>query len=124
MARSEPTNFFPAVNAGVAQVLRNRLVVRSGNARGFVGATLGTQLPFGVTREDIAVGGHASIQVAGVADVTAGAAFNRGVQLTTDGQGRAVAAAAADEVWGISEQAAGAAGDVIEMLIQPKGLVV
>ncbi|SIQ08307.1 hypothetical protein SAMN05880582_101660 [Rhizobium sp. RU20A] len=66
--------------------------------------------------------GHAScIAVGGVSKVEAGAAFNPGVQISTDAQGRAIAATSGAYVLGTSILGAGAAGEIVSVLLDNNG---
>jgi hypothetical protein len=71
-------------------------------------------------------GERCDIVMAGMCFVEAGAAFAVGARLTSDGQGRAVAAApnagVNNSIIGIAVDAAQAAGDIVRMLISPHSL--
>jgi len=67
----------------------------------------------------------AKVRVAGTSKVVAGAAVTQGALLTTNASGQAVTATSGTDttkyVIGIALEDASAAGDIIEMLIQPQG---
>ena len=103
-----------------------RRIVRFGTGKGSV--TLGaaaTDDLVGVTDHtaDTASGARVDVHRAGLVEVEAGAAFAKGKPLTTDGTGRAIAAAPAAganvRIIGLSEAAAGAAGDVVDVMLAP-----
>lgn len=91
-----------------------------------------TQLPIGVVEENVDVGkvatGKAAVNVLvlGIARVVAGAAIaSIGVEIMSDTTGRAVAAATTgNRVCGINLQTAGAAGDLIDVLLTPAGRLI
>lgn len=56
------------------------------------------------------------------AQVEAGAAFNAGAELTADSQGRAVSASTGNKVVGYARDTATAAGQLIEIQVQPRTL--
>jgi hypothetical protein len=59
----------------------------------------------------------------GLYGVKAGAAFNAGVQLTTDSSGRVIATSATgDFIVGISKGAAGGANEIVPVLVGPMGI--
>lgn len=113
------------LTAGAA--LTNKRLVKIGAAdRTVIPAAAATDTPFGVAEFDAASGDTATIQVDGVAFVEAGAIVSRGDKITSDASGRGVTAAPAagtnNGVIGIALQAAGAAGDWIEVLLIPSTL--
>ncbi len=73
---------------------------------------------------DVGASRSASVVLSGIAEngVVAGAAFAAGAKLTTDSQGRAVAAAPAagtnNQIVGIALEQATAAGDIVRILVQ------
>lgn len=71
----------------------------------------GTSTEAGTSTNFIGVQGY------GIAKVEAGAAVSRGDQVTSDASGRAVTAATGNNVAGKALQAAGAAGDIIEVYL-------
>jgi hypothetical protein len=68
-------------------------------------------------------GARLDVIVDGIADITAGAALTRGALLTSDAQGRVIAATAAAgtnvRVIGVAMASAGAAGEVIPVAVSP-----
>lgn len=64
-----------------------------------------------------AVGREAEVGVRGVTKVRAGASFAAGVKIQSDAAGLAILAASGDEVLGVSLEAAGASGEIVEMLL-------
>lgn len=106
-------------------IAARRLVYTSGLAKAKIAdATSDTTIakrPIGVSAEVAAASGdRADIHLAGIADVTSGAAFTVGATLKADGTGRAVTTSTANDfVAGIALQAAGSAGEIVPMLIMP-----
>jgi len=87
-------------------------------------AAAATDALVGITSElPVTAGERCDVARAGMACVEAGAAFAVGVLLTSDAQGRAVAAAPAAganaRVIGMADEAASAAGDVVWLLLSP-----
>ncbi|MEW5885552.1 MAG: capsid cement protein [Pseudomonadota bacterium] len=81
-------------------------------------ATSATAASIGISDQiQVAAGQRIDVVVAGIADVTAGAAVAHGAPLTADAQGRAVTAAAGNRVIGVALDAAAAAGDRIRCVI-------
>lgn len=58
------------------------------------------------------------VVVAGITEVECGGSVTRGVQLTSDADGKAVAGAAGNRVVGVA-MASGVSGDIIPVLISP-----
>jgi|SRR6185295_19091339 len=65
---------------------------------------------FAVSAAELAKGKGASIREDGTTEWEAGAAITRGADVTVDANGRCVAAAATQRVWGVARQAASGAG--------------
>lgn len=63
----------------------------------------------------------ATVMIDGVSRVRAGAAVAAGVGVTIDAQGRVVAAAAGNPIVGVTETAAGAADEIVSVLLKPLG---
>lgn len=89
-----------------------------------VTAAAATDAIIGVTNEvSPAINERCDVIVEGIAFVTAGAAVGLGALVTADASGRAVTAAPAagtnNRIIGIAFEAAGAAGDVIRVLLTP-----
>ena len=88
-----------------------------------------TQVPIGVVMESVDVAKVATgkavcdVRVMGIARVVAGAAVAVMAEVSTDTTGRAITAATTSRVAGIALQAAGAAGDQIDVLLVPAGRV-
>jgi len=85
-------------------------------------ATAATQVLTGILQNKPAAAGRAAtVQVAGIAKVVAGAAVTVGDVLTTDGAGKAITfvptAATVEWVIGFAMTAAAAANEVIEVLL-------
>lgn len=87
-------------------------------------------VPTGVTLEDsdqvkVATGKViVGVQMLGIAKVTAGAAVALNAEVMSDTSGRAITAATTgNRVCGVALQAAGAAGDIIDVLLVPAGRV-
>ncbi len=71
----------------------------------------------GSLKDDPTIGETGTVVVLGVGKVKAGAAFGIGANLTSDAAGRAVTAGASDAVNGISLAAAGAANEIVSVLM-------
>lgn len=83
-----------------------------------------TDLALGVTTEiDVVAGEPVDVQLTGISEGRAGAAFGRGVKLTSDAIGRLVAAAPAAganvQIVGIAFEAATGAGDIRPVFLAP-----
>ena len=72
---------------------------------------------FGVTAPEQAKGKGASVRTAGRSLMEAGAAIALGVAVMADTQGRAITATATNRVIGVTEDAAGAAGDQVSVML-------
>lgn len=102
-----------------AAILPNRIVKFGSSDGAVVTAAAATDALIGVSDalgQDTA-GARVEVIVTEIADITAGAAFARGVPITSDSQGRAIAAAPATganvRIVGIAQAAASAAGDLV-----------
>jgi hypothetical protein len=71
----------------------------------------------GVCENAPSSGQHASLCVNGESKVVAGASYSVNALLTTNGSGRAIAAASGQQVLGRARQAAGADGDVTSVYV-------
>ena len=90
--------------------------MKSGTAAGQVNLCAATtDTVVGVLCNRPKAGRAASLAIDGVKKVVAGAAVTRGVSVTTDTTGRAIAAGAAATSFGVALEAAGAAGDLIRV---------
>lgn len=73
-----------------------------------------------------AVGNRVDVVLLGVTEVEAGAAFAAGTLLTADATGRAIVAAPAagvnNRIAGVALQPANAAGDIVQMYVNPMSL--
>jgi hypothetical protein len=89
-------------------------------------STASTEVLMGVLTDGVANGSSAkagvSVAITGIAKVRAGAAVNTGQPLTSDGQGRALPAAAGDHIIGRALTDAGGADEIFECLLLP-GLI-
>lgn len=100
--------------AAAAAIAANRFVTPAGAQAGADANTLG------VARTAAAAAGEKiPVDVLGTAVVEAGAAITAGATLESDANGRAVTWATAGAKVGIALQAAGAAGQFIEVLLIP-----
>ena len=70
-----------------------------------------------------ALGGRVDVVLSGVCEVEAGAAFSAGALLTADASGRGIVAAPGagtnNRIVGIALQPAGAAGDIVQVNVNP-----
>lgn len=119
MADANFQDIAPLTFAAGATIAINRFVKQDTTAdRQVIQGSAGTSLIIGVSLE----AGSTTItpiavQTNGIAKVTAGAAVARGALVASDATGRAVTAATGDTTAGLALMAAGAAGDVIEVLL-------
>jgi len=108
----------------------NRIVKFGTGDRNVTTATASTDALIGVVNElvqpgnqAVAAGERVDVVRFGIAWVEAGAAITRGAPLTSDGVGRAIAAAPAAgvnaRIVGFADESASAAGDVIRFAIEP-----
>lgn len=81
------------------------------------------ELALGVIREAAVADKPVTVQVAGFAKVIAGAAFNAGVKVASDANGKAVLATTGEFAVGMAMQAAGAANEIVTILIMQPGRV-
>lgn len=113
---------FTATNAAIG---RSRIVRFDGTTQTLVlQASASTDNLIGVAEGvEIAASERVDVVLSGVAEVVAGAAFNAGAKLTSDSAGRAVAAAPSAgtnaQIVGVALQQAGAAGDIVSILVAP-----
>lgn len=99
-------------------------IVKLSSDTAVVAAAAATDSLIGVSTDIAAASGErCDVILQGIAFVVAGAAITRGALVTSDGSGRAVAAAPGagtnNRVIGTALEAAGALGDVIRVLINP-----
>lgn len=94
-------------------VTARRFVTPAGAQAGADANTLGVARVAGVSGDKIAV------DVLGTSIVEAGAAVSAGATLKTDSSGRAITWASSGAKVALALQAAGAAGDLIEVLLIP-----
>ena len=105
--------------------ITKRRIVKFGAANGQVlQAAAVADAMFGVAGElDAAINERVDVQVAGIAEIEAGAAITRGALVTADANGRAVAAAPSagvnNRIIGIATTDALAADDVTPVLLAP-----
>lgn len=87
--------------------------------RAVLQAAAASDVLLGVAQEAGTSSNHIGVQSASgtIAKIEAGAAVTRGDQLTTDGSGRAITAVTGNNTGGKALMAAGAAGDIIEVLL-------
>jgi hypothetical protein len=123
---SHPTSVIKNLTATAAAIEAYRIVkFDSTNKTQVLKAAAATDAPIGVS-EGVAVAASERVDVimSGLAKVTAGAAFNPGQYLTSDSSGRAVAAAPSagtnNGIVGIAIEEAVAAGDIVEILVNPQ----
>ncbi len=76
----------------------------------------------GVLQNKPEAGKIGTVAYNGVVKVTAGAAVARGVNVQSDATGRAILAVLSDFSQGTALEAAGAAGDVIAVLLRPNAI--
>jgi len=85
-------------------------------------ATKIVERPIGIAAElDVSKGATADVHLSGIADCVAGGVVKPGASVKADAQGRAVATnTAKDFVVGVALTEAGAAGDIVPVLIAPQ----
>lgn len=108
----------PISLTATAAITRRRFVIAGATARTCTQASAATQVAIGVAEEAAAAAGaEVPVRVLGVVQAEAGAAITAGAQVTTDASGRAIAAATGNNVYGVAQTAAGAAGDTVMVLL-------
>lgn len=76
----------------------------------------------GVLQDNPSAAGRAAVvAIGGIVKVSAGAATTRGGPVASDANGQAVDAASGDVIMGTFLEAAGALGDIVSILFQPRG---
>lgn len=111
MQQSIPVLALTAVAAGT--IAANRFVTPAGAQAGADANTLG------VCRQAAVVGDKVTVDVLGTAIVEAGAAVAAGATIKSDASGRAITWASSGAKVGLALEAAGAAGQMIEVLLIP-----
>jgi Uncharacterized conserved protein (DUF2190) len=99
--------------AATGTIVANRFVTKAGAQTGADGYALG------VARTDAASGGRVTVDVIGTSIVEAGAAVSAGDTLKVDSSGRGITWATSGAKVGLALEAAGAAGQFIEVLLIP-----
>lgn len=104
-----------------AAVTKRRIVKFGANDGEVIQAAAATDLVLGVSTEvDSASGARCDVHLQGVVEVEAGASITRGTKVTSDANGKAVAAAPAagtnNQILGIAMVTA-ASGDIIPVLL-------
>lgn len=123
---SQPTSVIKNLTATAAVIEAYRIVKFDATVKTSVlKAAAATDAPVGVSEGvDTAASGRVDVVMTGLTKVTAGAAYNPGTYLTSDASGRAVAAAPAagvnNGIIGIAIEEATAAGDIVEILVNPQ----
>jgi hypothetical protein len=83
------------------------------------------QKAVGVIQEGKPVGKHSTVATGNQLKVVAGGAIaNAGTRIASDAEGRAVAAAAGNEILGRTIAPVAAVGDLVEIEFSPEGLMV
>jgi hypothetical protein len=96
-------------------------VVRATSATQVDITTAATQPPLGILQNRPKLGEAAEVRVnsGSTTKAHAGAAITAGLEVMSDTSGRVIAATTTNEVVGIALTAAGAAGDLIDLLLRP-----
>ena len=125
------SNFHPIKNYDAGGTIENRRIVKFGTAdHQVVKAAAATDTPIGVSHEPDndgapGAGDRIDVALAGIVEVDYGGAVTRGDLLTSDANGKAVAAApgagANNGIIGIAE-ISGVDGDIGEVRIAPQSL--
>lgn len=105
-----------------------RACKRTANADEVTPVTAATDIVHGVVQYDVTVadaakGKRVSSAVDGIVEWEAGAAIARGALVTCDTSGRCVTAATGNRVHGVAEQAAGASGNRISVMLRLPGTI-
>lgn len=109
--QSIPILTLSAVAAGT--IAASRFVTPAGAQAGADANTLG------VCRQDAVVNDKITVDVLGTATVESGAAFSAGASLKSDASGRAITWATSGAKVAIALEAAGASGQMVEVLLIP-----
>ena len=116
------TRSFPIADAADFSADQYKLVLLSS---GDLALAVAADVAIGVLQNKPADGGSggrtASVMLIGTTRVLAGAAVAEGDLVTPDATSRAVTSGVNEPVAGIALEAAGAAGDIIEILLTPGG---
>lgn len=106
----QPVNFTYVAAVAVSKYH----IVQNSGGKAYGGlATAVSQVLAGVALQGAQANDHFAVCPLGDCKVTAGAAVSLGARITTNGSGRAVAAASGDVVIGFAREAAAADGDII-----------
>jgi len=108
---------------GLLKSLQAGLAIAEGNLLKFgadddtvVPATAGTDLLIGIAESDASIGERVGVQFSGIADVKAGGTITRGAFVSSDANGKAVAAVAGDRVIGFATASA-VLDDLVPVLV-------
>lgn len=94
--------------------------IKSNGAGKVTPATVAGEAVLGVLQNDPIADEAATIAIDGsITKIVAGGVVGVDAQITTDNQGRAVAAATGNLIHGIAQNAAGGAGEIISVLLKP-----
>lgn len=77
----------------------------------------------GVLQNKPASGYAGTVQVGGITKCIAGAAVAAGSRVTSDASGKAIVATTGKQVIGLAMTAAGAANEIFEVFLSPRGVV-
>lgn len=116
---TEPNYHRAGVNNSGSDIASKLFLQQDTNADEVDVATAPTDTIVGVSVETIKDGKSQSYQYMGRCPITAGGAVSVGARVTTDSQGRAVAAATGNFVKGIALTEAGQADDVFDIELWP-----
>ena len=100
-------------------VAGNRFIKQDATKGFCIQAAAGTDIAIGVSLVSALANESVPFQSYGKAKIVAGAAVAINAQVTSDATGRAVTVAAGNTSFGMAAEAAGAAGDVIEVFLTP-----
>lgn len=81
------------------------------------------QAALGVIREGATAGNPVTVLTGGIAKVIAGASFNAGVLVASDGNGKAVLATTGEYAIGMALTASGGDGEIVSVRLGPYGRV-
>lgn len=122
MANEAPGFTYTKPAAGDLSALQFRGMVIDSNGRASQQTSAGGRIDGVLQNKPAAIDRSATLVKSGETKFVAGAAITRGADLAVDTSGRVVTAATGNRRVGVAMQAAGAAGDVIEVLLGNDGV--
>lgn len=110
-----------AAAADYSAAIEQYKIVRATSATQVTTTTAATQIPLGILQNRPASGQAAEVRVnsGSTSKVVCGAAVAAGVEVMSDGSGRAITATTTNEVVGIALSATSNANELLDVLIRP-----